>query len=276
MKKVLLLLITLYAGSLIGMEPEKPSRPDYMAVLPKEIKQYIILTLVQSSTVDEAINTIRSLTETNKELHAIANDPLLTRAIIRILAQKFNVPSEYIAQQLSTPGSNEYIFLSKNLISTLWQGAHFNEFNAIENKAEDLIKAGADIDFQAADTYPIHCTEINPVVISGLGKLTPYLQWAIETQQTIAHIKHIVLMKWPSLLIKQKQPKLLEQEDIVLSEEMKIFSNLSKEEQKQTLLTSKKYSQGLLLDTQKTLKLLQQRELKLLIYYLIFLVQYLY
>ena len=34
---------------------------------------------------------------------------------------------------------------------------------------------------------------------------------------------------------------------------MKIFSNLSKDEQKQTLLTSKKYSQGLLLRLLKRL-----------------------
>ena len=29
----------------------------------------------------------------------------------------------------------------------------------LKTKAEDLIKAGADIDFQAADTYPMQCTE---------------------------------------------------------------------------------------------------------------------
>ena len=126
MKKALLLLITLYAGSLIGMEPEKPSvaeaitgKTDYAAMLPKEIKQYIILTLVQSSTVDEAINTIRSLTRTNKEFNTIGHDPIMTRAIIRILAQKFNVPSEYIAQQLSTRITRIYISIKNININSL-------------------------------------------------------------------------------------------------------------------------------------------------------------
>ena len=82
--------------------------------------------------------------------------------------------------------------------------------------AEHFINAGADIDFQTADTYPIHCgpsDELNPTVIVELHRLAAFLPVLIEIQQVIAEIKQTVFKKWPDLYIyRKKQPKFLEQE----------------------------------------------------------------
>lgn len=145
MKKTLLLTI-LCAGQLYGMEVQKT---DYILILPKELKEYILLTLTQSQTLEKAIQTIHSLAQTNKEFNTIANNPITIRTIIRFLAQKFTIPSEYIAQQLSTQGSQQYVALSLQLMHALWQHNW--------DDAENLIKAGADIDFQTTDTYPLIC-----------------------------------------------------------------------------------------------------------------------
>ncbi len=272
MKKIALLLTIICAGQLYGMDPTSlyelrrtgPERGRYKGFgdLPQDIKGLVVLTLAQSDTMEEAIQAIRSLTETDTAFNIAANDPIIIRAIIRILAQKFNAPSEYIAQQLSTKGSEQYVDLSKSLIATLWQGAHFHYFDAIEKSAEDLINAGADIDFQTADTYPMVCgssDDIDPTVIYALEKLAASLPQTIETQQIIANIKQIAFKKWPELYIhRKKQPKFLEkevtQEVISIFMEMDKFRRLSKEEQKQKLLTSKKYSQELLAHFEESVK----------------------
>jgi len=164
MKKMMLLLTLLSAGQMYGMEPLYPPKPDYMAMLPKEIKQQILMMLAYVSTVEEAVNAIRSLTETSKEFNAIANDPKMIRTIIQILVQKFNVPSEYIAQQLSIKGSEQYIALSLQLMKALWQ----KDFV----QAEKLLYEGADIDFQPADIYPMVCGPKNLVNLRVLPALT--------------------------------------------------------------------------------------------------------
>lgn len=164
MKKIFLLstLILIGTNPLNGMKPEPSviktvnpgsstmaSMQDYMDMLPKEIKEYIVLILTQSKRLEEAIHTIRSLTQTNKKFNTIINNPITTRTIIRFLAQKFNAPTEYIAQQLNTAGSQQYVALSLQLMQALWQ------YNWDE--AENLLKIGADVNFQTADTYPAIC-----------------------------------------------------------------------------------------------------------------------
>lgn len=145
MKKIILLLTLLCTSQLYSMAI--PQGPDYIAVLPQDVKQYILLILTQSSTMEEAIQTIRSLTQTNKEFNALVNEPITMRTIIRLLVQKFNAPSEYIAQQLNTSGSQQYVALSLQLMHALWQ----HDWTAAEN----LLKTGADVDFQTADTHPL-------------------------------------------------------------------------------------------------------------------------
>jgi hypothetical protein len=272
MKKILLLFTIVCAGQLYGMDPTslyelrrtgpiKPSvakadRPDYLAMLPPEVKGLIVLAVARSGTLQETIEAIRGLIETNKEFNVMLNDPIIIRAIIHILVQKFNTPSEYIAQQLSTKGSEQYITLSKELMATLWQGEYFHY-------AENLINRGADIDFQTADTYPIQCgsnNEMNPIVIAGLSRLAAFLPQAIQTQQIIANIKSILFKKWPALIVHRKQPKFLEREaaeEFSIFKKMSNFMNLSQKEQKQILLTSKKDSQELLVHFEESLHTLQ-------------------
>ncbi len=170
----------LCAGQLYGMEvPQKG--PDYITILPKELKQEIIVLLTTSDTLEEAIEAVRALTETNKELNAIVNNPITTRTLVRIMAQKFTAPSEYIAMKLSTQGSANYRALSLDLMNTLWQ----EDFV----QAEDLVNEGADIDFQTADTYPMLCEAndiLNTDAIFHLGILTTALPIAISIQGLIA------------------------------------------------------------------------------------------
>ncbi len=179
MKKLILLFSIVCAGQLHGMEPEYVIKADDMASLPQEIRKFIVLTLVESSTLEEAITAIRLLTETNKEFNAMVNDPIIMRTIIRILVQKFNAPSEYIAIKLNTPGSKSYIASYSLLRSALDQ----KDFV----KAENLIKAGADIDYQPADVYPMLCAS------QGILNLLFALNQALATQETIAETKRILL-----------------------------------------------------------------------------------
>ncbi len=193
MKKIALLFtLTLCASALNGMEVPKPNpqKQDYMAMLPTEIKKEIVLALVQSSTVEEAVNAIRSLTETNKEFNKIINDPITTRTIIRLLVQKFNAPSGYIAQQLGTPGSKYYLQLSSQLPYLLWK----QDFDS----AEKLLHAGADMDFQPVDTYPMFCTTSGTINLLG----------AIDG---IIYMKTVIIDTEKSLLFAQEQSPLDEE-----------------------------------------------------------------
>jgi len=184
MKKIALLFtLTLCAGALNGMEVPKPQKQDYMAMLPQEIRKLIVLALAQSSTVEEAVNAIRSLTETNKDFNTITNDPVMTRAIIRILAQKFNAPSEYIAQQLGTPGSKYYIQLSNSLMVAFWQ-------QKFDDWTENLLHSGADIDFQPVDTYPMFCTTGGTLnLLSALDAIIYMKARIINTEESLSALE---------------------------------------------------------------------------------------
>lgn len=190
MKKLFLLcaLTLISVSALNGMEPEKPN---YMAMLPQEVRKLIVSALTQSNTIEEAINAIRSLTQTNKEFNAIINDPITTRTIIRLLVQKFNAPSEYIAMKLSTPGSQQYIWLGVRLQTAL----SMKDFT----RAEKLIKKGADIDIQKIDMYPMFCGQSKSI---GLLLL---LSTANIVQTTITNAKQ-------SLLFLQENPDMPKEE----------------------------------------------------------------
>ena len=180
MKKLILLFTIVCAGQLYGMVPEYVIKAGDMASLPQEIRKFIVLTLVESSTLEEAITAIRLLTETSKELNTMVNEPITMRTIIRILAQKFNAPSEYIAKKLNTSGSKNYMTRGLDLRVALYQ----KDFVGAEN----LIKSGgADIDYQTADVYPMLCAS------QGIVNLLFALNQALAVQETIAETKRILL-----------------------------------------------------------------------------------
>ena len=68
MKKLILLFTIVCAGQLYGMVPEYVIKAGDMASLPQEIRKFIVLTLVESSNLEEAITAIRLLAETVKNL----------------------------------------------------------------------------------------------------------------------------------------------------------------------------------------------------------------
>ena len=200
MKKLILLtVLAVCTGQMYGMEPETPKswlqqfkeywtgetvelEPNYMAMLPKEIKGHIVFALAQSDTIEEVVNAIHSLTETSKEFNAIINEPITIRTIIRILVQKFNAPSEYIAQQLGTPGSKYYIQLSNSLTVSFWQ----QNFDWAEN----LLYTGADIDFQPVDTYPMFCTTGGTLnLLSALGWIIYMKARIINTEESLSALE---------------------------------------------------------------------------------------
>jgi hypothetical protein len=116
-----------------------------------------MLALADSKELEPSIDTIRALTQTDKEFYGILHDPITIRTFIYTLAQKFDVPSEYIAKKLSIDSSRIYQALSLQLLSALWQ----QDFDT----AATLIKDGADINFQTADSYP---TEYNLEMTLGM------------------------------------------------------------------------------------------------------------
>jgi hypothetical protein len=193
MKKIGLLLTLLVSiGTINGMENLQPQKPNYLALLPADIKKDIVLAIAYSSTVEEAVDAIRTLTETNKQFNQMINDPITTRTIIRILAEKFNVPSGYIAQQLGTPGSQKYIALSSGLLALLGQ----EKFD----RAEKRLQAGADIDFQPVDTYPMFCA-------------TPGTVNLLSTLDNIIYIEDVIINMQESLSILEAESD-LDQENI--------------------------------------------------------------
>jgi len=121
----------------------------YMVELPSEIKEQVVFELTKSESLKSAVESLRQLTLTDKDFSSKVNHPIAIRALIQLMAQKFDAPSEYVAKKLSTAGSKKYIDLSYALITVLWK----HDFD----QAEKLLSAGADIDFQTADNYPVTC-----------------------------------------------------------------------------------------------------------------------
>jgi ankyrin repeat protein len=206
------------------MEVPKPQKQDYMAMLPAEIKKEIVFALTQSSTVEEATDAIRALTATNKEFNAIINDPITTRTIIRLLVQKFNAPSEYIALKLNTLGAKQYMELYLRLRAALYQ----KNFDL----AESLIKnAGADIDYQVVDIYPTVCGP-NTIVY-----LLKKLKFGIQAQENIARMESILLKA--DTLDKEKMQKNIENSKAQIRGAIQAIYSMAQEENFETLFKSK-------------------------------------
>src|SRR5262245_54934151 len=107
MKKTIILFTILSIGLLNGMETE----PSY-ETLPKELKQEIINTaLATSKSVDEAINTLKTVSA----LQGIQFDKLFDlkdfTKLVHMLADKFNTKTELIAEKFKTPVAEEYVRL---------------------------------------------------------------------------------------------------------------------------------------------------------------------
>lgn len=181
MKKMILLWMFLCVGGLNGMEKENPEfKPEIKSdlgafeQLPRELRKEIAqIALVRSATVDEAIKAIQNiaLIYGNTKLDSIAamnvlistlpND--LNQAIqaakklqgnnlkdftslAHILADKFNVTTEEVAQKFGTPLAEKYKKKGHVLLQNLGKWTTY-EKGSTEDHINNLIQKGADVNF---------------------------------------------------------------------------------------------------------------------------------
>jgi hypothetical protein len=155
MKKIALLftLTLVGAGALNGMDPTSlyelrrtgPENPQpelgTFGHLPPELHEKIIQDAIASSnTVEKAIRAINAVSA----LRGVRYDNLkaFTR-LVHILASKFKVPVNIIAEKFATPTAQKYIALSKRLGEAV-------EEDQVE-MVKQLINQGADVNFLFRD-----------------------------------------------------------------------------------------------------------------------------
>lgn len=154
MKKLILLFtIVCAAGQMYGMEPERghyagvfwEGIPNYMSMLPAELKGDIIQFFLSGDTLSEVLNNIKAVSLTSKELNTTLNkmygNPKVFTALVHILADKFNTTTEAVAEKIGTPAAKYYLDLAEQLNTEI---SYFDL-----NKAIQLIEQGADVNYPA-------------------------------------------------------------------------------------------------------------------------------
>jgi hypothetical protein len=144
MKKLILLFIMVCASQLYGMEPIEPKRGILTGTwqnLPTEVKSLIITALAQSSNnLNEAIKHIIRLSRANKELNNNLNDLKGFTKIVHMLANKFGMSTEAIAEKFNTATAKTYLELGNELMG-------IQSFNL--KKVRELIQEGADVNYSS-------------------------------------------------------------------------------------------------------------------------------
>lgn len=114
-----------------------------LAQLPLEVKSKIVsLLLLEKSadTLNIATKTINSLTQLNKELSELINNPDFCLHLIKRLAQRFSCSDQEVAEALQTKEAKQRLEIQKQFL-TLCQEANFNEeeFNMLYEKYKQYI-----------------------------------------------------------------------------------------------------------------------------------------
>ena len=145
----LLLLVTTFTGH--TMEPETN---EITTGLPLEMRYYITDLFARtnvsgSRTID--VNTIRSLSKTNKEMNALINDPQFCLRIIKDIARRFYCSDETAAKKLHTKEAQNRLSIQKQFEKLIDKEA-FDEkkLNELYNKYKDYV----DLNFTYACTFP--------------------------------------------------------------------------------------------------------------------------
>lgn len=135
MKKMTLLFIFLCAGALKGMEPEKP---ELRSVFPEDIQKEIIkMALATSDNLEEVIKAINVA----NALHGVSYDNLESfTQLVHMLADKFNVTTEKVAEKIGTSIAKTYVHFGRELLRVA--GIDDNGSDTVQ-----FIKKGADINF---------------------------------------------------------------------------------------------------------------------------------
>jgi hypothetical protein len=143
MKKIMLLYIFIYAGTLTGMENPEPKSSFYY-LLP-ELRYTIVTQALESSdTLKDTINAIKALSI----VYGLAPDKLFSdltsfTKIAHILANKFNTITDEVAGIFDTSTAQKYHQLGHSLLDF----AGYNNQKVIE-----LINEGADVNFSSHKT----------------------------------------------------------------------------------------------------------------------------
>lgn len=162
MKKIALLFTILCAGQLYGMESERSmygmEKMGAFGELPKDIHHEIVKKAIESSKnledVIQAINVACAI-------HGACYDNLKDfTKLVHILADKFDkytifgvikfLSTEIIAEEFGTQIAKQYTELNNELLK-MTQESSWNPNRAeVINKLEELIKAGADVNYLPA------------------------------------------------------------------------------------------------------------------------------
>lgn len=112
--------------------------------LPSDVKGLIINAIIQSSSLDEAVEAISNLTQLkSKQFYSLINNPKTIEAIIKNLATKFRLPEALVAAQLNLFGSQQWlsnqILQNSSLgVDALFIAIELHDVVAVKN----LLKAG--------------------------------------------------------------------------------------------------------------------------------------
>jgi len=122
--------------------------------LPRDIQQEIIILLAQNNsaqTIEEATAIIRALTQTNKQLNDLINDPQFCLRIIKNLAKQFNCSDREAAETLRTKRAKEQLNI-QNLLNLCYHQHNENQTNAL---IKSLIEQGVDLSFSTKSNFGI-------------------------------------------------------------------------------------------------------------------------
>lgn len=136
MKKLTVLFTLLCtASALNGMKPER-GRYVGMGDLPPEVQAIIVSYLHTYDNLNDIVKAIKATSETNRQLKEIVNeeygDPKKFKALVHVLANKFNTATKNIAEQLGTPFTTKhYTLAGDTLIQAIKNGSIHDVTKAI-------------------------------------------------------------------------------------------------------------------------------------------------
>ena len=197
MKKIALLftLSLVGAGQMYGMEPKTKELEIYKSFsqIPELQGEIINKALAVSDNIDEAIEMLKKFSivhgiEFNK---LFANLKDLTN-LVHILANRFNTSNhEWIAHKIGTPIADQYLKLSRELVSTV---NSFQKTEEILAKVKALLSQGADPNFnrQALDNVFRSIDTYNPEEdVKGVKQIVQLLlaYGAIPSEFEMYHVK---------------------------------------------------------------------------------------
>lgn len=120
-----------------------------LASLPADIKKVILGYLAMTdhaTSIQEASQAIRSLSEVNKEVNQLINDPQFCLKIIKHLAKKFNCTDETAAKSLHTKEAIHRLAIQRE--------ARTNTRKAMESLTTELLSKEVDANFTYNNSDP--------------------------------------------------------------------------------------------------------------------------